>query len=66
AAAPATQAETAQAETAQAETAQAETAQAETAQAETPADTPAEVAIEEAPVIATTTEAVAPLPVPAG
>ena len=61
AAAPATQAETAQAETAQ-----AETAQAETAQAETPADTPAEVAIEEAPVIATTTEAVAPLPVPAG
>ena len=45
---------------------QAETAQAETAQAETPADTPAEVAIEEAPVIATTTEAVAPLPVPAG
>ncbi|MDP4960264.1 MAG: calcium-binding protein, partial [Mycobacterium sp.] len=45
---------------------QAETAQAETAQAETPADSPAEVAIEEAPVIATTTEAVAPLPVPAG
>ena len=56
------QAETAQAETAQAETAQAETAQAETVEAETPADSPAEVATEEAPVVVTTTEAVAPVP----
>jgi hypothetical protein len=57
---------TAPAETAQAETAQPETAQAETAQPETAAEAPAEVSSEEAPAIVTTTEAVIPLPVPAG